>query len=55
MEPDQPRRYWGASPRDPRIRAHLDQQRDLDPLVAVRLDDGRIARVGEDAEGEAEG
>lgn len=46
---------WGPQPGDgERIREHLDRQRDLDPLLLVRLDDGRIARVGEDAEGEGD-
>ena len=45
---------WGARPDDRRIREHLERQRGLDPLRQVRLDDGRVARVGEDAEGEAD-
>jgi hypothetical protein len=46
---------WDPRPGDgERIRQHLERQRDLDILVVVRLDDGRIARVGEDAEGEDE-
>ena len=46
------RRSWRPRPGDDRrIREHLDRQEGLDPEY-VRLDDGRIARVGEDAEGE---
>jgi len=46
---------WGPQPGDAdRIREHLERQRDLDDRVVVRLDDGRIARVGEDAEGEGD-
>ena len=35
-----------------RIWDHLLRQRDLDLLKFVRLDDGRVVRVGSDAEGE---
>jgi hypothetical protein len=46
-------RHWDPQPGDgDRIWQHLLRQRDLDVLVVVRLDNGRIARVGEDAEGE---
>ena len=47
-------RYWGARPDDRRIREHLNRQRDLDPLQQVRLDDGRVVRIGSDADGEAD-
>jgi hypothetical protein len=48
-------RHWDPQPGDgERIQRHLDRQRDLDPLRSVRLDDGRIVRVGQDAEGEAD-
>jgi hypothetical protein len=44
--------HWDAQPGDERrIAEHLERQRGLDPSQ-VRLDDGRIAQVGEDAEGE---
>jgi hypothetical protein len=47
-------RRWGPEPGDDRkIREHLDRQRDLTP-DQVRLDDGRVVRVGEDAEGEGD-
>lgn len=50
--PGQERR-WDPKPGDgDKIWEHLLRQRDLDPRKVVRLDDGRIARVGEDAEGE---
>jgi hypothetical protein len=35
-----------------RIWEHLARQRELDPERFVRLDDGRVVRVGLDAEGE---
>ena len=48
-------RHWDPRPGDPeRIREHLDRQRGLDPLRQVKLDDGRVVRVGLDAEGEAD-
>jgi hypothetical protein len=34
------------------VRQRDDDGRELDPLKLVRLDDGRIVRVGSDAEGE---
>lgn len=47
--------HWDPQPGDDeRIRAHLNRQRDVPP-DRVRLDDGRLARVGEDAEGEDDG
>ena len=47
-------RRWDPEPGDySRIREHLERQQGLDEDV-VRLDDGRIVRVGEDAEGEAD-
>jgi hypothetical protein len=47
-------RHWDPEPGDERlIRQHLERQRGLSDEV-VRLDDGRIVRVGEDAEGEAD-
>ena len=46
---------WGATDADYRlIWLHLERQRELDALVFVRLDDGRVVRVGSDAEGEGE-
>jgi hypothetical protein len=46
-------RRWDPQPGDgDRIRDHLLRQRGLDPLRQVRLDDGRVVRVGSDAEGE---
>lgn len=39
---------WGPEPGDgDKIWAHLLRQRDLDPLKKVRLDNGRVVRVGE--------
>lgn len=47
-------RHWDPQPGDEaRIRAHLDRQRGL-PVTQIRLDDGRVVRVGTDAEGEAD-
>jgi hypothetical protein len=47
-------RHWGPQPGDERrIREHLDRQRDLSP-DRVRLEDGRVVPVGQDAEGEAD-
>ncbi len=46
-------RHWWPTDRDYRaIWDHLARQRELDPLREVRLDDGRVVRVGQDAEGE---
>lgn len=46
------RRHWDPQPGDgERIREHLERQRDLDPRF-VRLDDGRVVPVGEDAQDE---
>jgi hypothetical protein len=46
---------WDPRPGDgDLIWAHLLRQRGLDPRRFVRLDDGRVARVGADAEGEGE-
>jgi hypothetical protein len=46
-------RHWDPQPGDEqRIRDHLLRQRGLDSLREVRLDTGRVVRVGEDAEGE---
>ena len=43
--------HWDPRPGDEdRIRAHLDRQRGLN-LTQLRLDDGRIVRVGEDPDG----
>lgn len=51
----EPERHWDPQPGDgKRIRAHLLRQRGLDPLREVRLDDGRVVRVGGDAEGEGD-
>lgn len=51
-----PDRHWDPRPGDDQlIREHLDRQRGLDERVHVRLVDGRVVRVGEDAEGEADG
>lgn len=48
-------RHWWPQPGDERkIREHLERQRDLDQTRFVRLDDGRVARVGEAAEGEGD-
>jgi hypothetical protein len=50
MEPSE--RRWAASDSDYRlIWLHLERQRDVS-VGFVRLDDDRIVRVGEDAEGE---
>jgi hypothetical protein len=50
---DDERRRWDPRPGDDELIAeHLDRQSGLDPLREVRLDDGRVARVGQDAEGE---
>jgi hypothetical protein len=47
-------RHWFPKPGDEqRIREHIERQRDV-PVHLVRLDDGRLVRVGEDAEGEAD-
>jgi hypothetical protein len=47
-----PRRRWFPRPGDElRIREHLERQRGVDPRF-VRLDDGRVAVVGELTEGE---
>lgn len=47
-------RRWDPEPGDERlIRRHLERQRGLVEGV-VRLDDGRIVRVGSDAEGEGD-
>lgn len=47
-------RQWGPRPGDSaRIRQHLRRQRGL-PADLVRLDDGRVVRVGQDAEGEGD-
>lgn len=47
------RRHWDPRPGDAaRIREHLNRQAGLDQLRQVRLDDGRVVRVGQDAEGE---
>lgn len=52
-EPHTPPRRWDPRPGDgDLIWAHLLRQRGLDPAVWVRLDDGTLARVGADAEGE---
>jgi hypothetical protein len=46
--------HWDPQPGDEgRIRAHLHRQRGVPP-DRVRLDDGRLARVGELAAGEAD-
>jgi hypothetical protein len=46
-------RRWDPTPDDyRRIWEHLLRQADLDPRQHVRLDDGRVVRVGADAEGE---
>jgi hypothetical protein len=46
---------WAADDADYRlIWLHLERQRGLDPQRFLRLDDGRIVRVGHDAEGEAD-
>lgn len=51
MDDEHPR--WSAGPADyERIWAHLTRQQDLDPRHHVRLSDGRVLRVGADAEGE---
>jgi hypothetical protein len=45
---------WDPQPGDDElIRKHLDRQRGLAD-THVRLDDGRVLRVGADAEGEAD-
>ena len=47
-------RHWDPQPGDDRrIAEHLERQRGLDS-DRVRLDDGRVVRVGQDAEGEAD-
>ena len=52
-EQERPARRWDPEPGDyTRIREHLARQKDLDPLRFVRLDDGTIRKVGEDAFGE---
>lgn len=49
------RRQWEQRPGDgDRIWAHLLRQHGL-PADRVRLDDGRVVRVGSEAEGEADG
>lgn len=46
---------WGATEADYKlIWLHLERQRGLDPQRFLRLDDGRIVRVGQDAEGEGD-
>lgn len=46
------RRHWWPRPGDAElIRRHLERQLGVDPRF-VRLDDNRIARVGELSEGE---
>jgi len=48
-------RRWGATDADYRlIWLHLERQRGLDSQRFLRLDDGRIVRVGSDAEGEGD-
>lgn len=48
------RRHWDPEPGDAeRIEEHLGRQRGLGPEW-VRLDDGRVVTVGEDAEGEGD-
>jgi hypothetical protein len=48
-------RHWDPQPGDAeRIRRHLDRQRDL-PADRVRLDNGQVVPVGQDAEGESDG
>jgi hypothetical protein len=49
------KRHWDPQPGDgDLIWAHLLRQRGLNQLKQVRLSDGRIVRVGSDAEGEGE-
>jgi len=41
-------RHWDPQPGDgDKLWRHLLRQHDLDPLKHVRLDDGRVVRVGE--------
>ena len=50
-----PQRTWDPQPGDgQRIREHMLRQRGLDPTRWVRLDTGRVVRVGSDAEGEGD-
>ena len=46
-------RHWFPRPGDDqRIREHLERQCGLDERLQVKLADGRVVRVGSDAEGE---
>lgn len=46
-------RRWFPEPRDAqRMWEHLMRQHGLDARTHVRLDDGRVVPVGQDAEGE---
>lgn len=55
MTPTDRRQHWDPQPGDAeRIREHIKRQRGLNQLRQVRLDDGRVVPVGEDAEGEAD-
>jgi hypothetical protein len=52
MGPRPDARHWDPQPGDAdRIREHLRRQDGVDP-ARVRLDDGRIVPVGQDAQGE---
>jgi hypothetical protein len=47
------RRWFPNRADQQRIREHLERQRGV-PVDRVRLDDGRVVRVGEEAEGEGD-